>query len=343
MNGDVRPEDAPSPAATADAEHVHEAAVELCHRMPAEPWLDPQWAAMDRQTLGDWLDLQCTSSEGRRYIEAVQRSDEGEDTSKVSLLGWLVNYRSYIQREGGEMSLYRFPEGAGRLCEQLSREIVTPVQTGKILKSVEAKDEGIALWFEGEVHLFDRIVIAIPPKPALCIEWPEDFPEAKLRAWESIGMARTIKICLTFQSRFWDGEWPGRILSDLPCQQVWDAGRNKAAVLNCYIAGDQAESIYSCPDPVQKALRALTEVLPKAQDQFIRGELIDWVKDPFAGGAFPSLRPGSTVDAWPHLRTVWDRIHFAGDHTADWFGFIEGALESAERVTQEIQHAADLA
>ena len=29
-------------------------------------------------------------------------------------------------------------------------------------------------------------------------------------------------------------------------------------------------------------------------------------------------------------------IHFAGEHTALWSGFIEGALESAERATKEI-------
>lgn len=343
MNGDVRPENDPSPAATADAEHVHEAAVDMCQRMPAEPWLDPQWAAMDQQTLGDWLDLQCTSPEGRRYVEAVQRSDEGEDTHRVSLLGWLINYRSYIQREGGEMSLYRFPKGAGALCESIAAELSIPVQAGRVLRSVEAKEEGIALWFEGEVDLFDRVVIALPPKPALRIEWPEDFPEEKLQAWEAIGMARTIKVCLTFKSRFWEGTWPGRLLCDLPCQQVWDGGRDQAAILNCYIAGDRAASIVSSSDPVQTVVRALSEILPGVKDQFVKGELIDWLGDPFSGGAFPSLRPGSTLAAWPHLRTSWDRIHFAGDHTADWFGFIEGALESAERVTQEIHHATHLA
>ncbi|MFO0370474.1 MAG: FAD-dependent oxidoreductase [Armatimonadota bacterium] len=30
------------------------------------------------------------------------------------------------------------------------------------------------------------------------------------------------------------------------------------------------------------------------------------------------------------------RIHFAGEATAAWFGFIEGALESAERVAKEL-------
>jgi monoamine oxidase len=29
-------------------------------------------------------------------------------------------------------------------------------------------------------------------------------------------------------------------------------------------------------------------------------------------------------------------VHFAGEHTAIWTGFIEGALESAERVVGEV-------
>ena len=39
-----------------------------------------------------------------------------------------------------------------------------------------------------------------------------------------------------------------------------------------------------------------------------------------------------------HIAPPEGRIHFAGEHTALWSGFIEGALESAERVISEFKH-----
>jgi len=33
------------------------------------------------------------------------------------------------------------------------------------------------------------------------------------------------------------------------------------------------------------------------------------------------------------------RVHFAGEHTSAWMGWMEGALESAERVAREVMEA----
>jgi len=60
------------------------------------------------------------------------------------------------------------------------------------------------------------------------------------------------------------------------------------------------------------------------------------VSDPYSQGAFTSLAPGAVTKGLPEIAEPWERVHFAGDHTATWTGFIEGALESAERVAAEI-------
>jgi len=36
------------------------------------------------------------------------------------------------------------------------------------------------------------------------------------------------------------------------------------------------------------------------------------------------------------LAAVEGRIHFAGEHTSPWTGWMQGALESARRVVREI-------
>jgi monoamine oxidase len=38
----------------------------------------------------------------------------------------------------------------------------------------------------------------------------------------------------------------------------------------------------------------------------------------------------------PVMRQTEGRVHFAGEHTSLWTAWMNGALESAERVTREI-------
>jgi monoamine oxidase len=41
----------------------------------------------------------------------------------------------------------------------------------------------------------------------------------------------------------------------------------------------------------------------------------------------------------PAMREPDGRVHFAGEHTSLWIAYMNGALESGERVVQEILQA----
>ena len=45
------------------------------------------------------------------------------------------------------------------------------------------------------------------------------------------------------------------------------------------------------------------------------------------------------MSLWPHIARAEGRIHFAGEHTSLWPAFMQGALESGERVAREIHEA----
>jgi len=321
-----------------DAEFVHEDASELCQRIGDRPWEDASLEDLDAATLSDYLDRHSANRAGRWWLEAVQRSDEGDDTKRVGLLGWLVGYRHYLEREPGDMSLYRIPGGGGRLCERMAEGLARPVRLGKPVSRLSQTGNTASLGFEDHEAVFDRVIVTLPPSVLRNLSWSEAFPIAKRRAWEAMGSARAVKVALRFTERFWEGsDWTGRMLADLPFQQIWDGGQNGAAVLNTYVCGDTAEWLARRDDPVQTCLRAVAEVAPVAADLFIAGKLHDWIDDPFSQGAFASLAPGAVFTSLPHLAEPVGRIHFAGESTAKWLGFIEGALESAERVVREIE------
>ena len=47
-------------------------------------------------------------------------------------------------------------------------------------------------------------------------------------------------------------------------------------------------------------------------------------------------RPGQVTAYWQVLRRAHGPLRLAGEHTATWTGYMEGALESGDRVAAEI-------
>ena len=63
---------------------------------------------------------------------------------------------------------------------------------------------------------------------------------------------------------------------------------------------------------------------------------INWMADRWAGGAFAVFYPGQMTSMTADIARPEGRVHFAGEHTSVWSGWMEGALESAERAAKEI-------
>ncbi|MSO98939.1 MAG: FAD-dependent oxidoreductase, partial [Rhodospirillaceae bacterium] len=61
-----------------------------------------------------------------------------------------------------------------------------------------------------------------------------------------------------------------------------------------------------------------------------------WLRDPFAGGDYAIWGPGQVKAFINEVGKPHGRIHFAGEHTGLSNRGMEGAMESAERATQEV-------
>jgi monoamine oxidase len=106
-----------------------------------------------------------------------------------------------------------------------------------------------------------------------------------------------------------------------------------------YICGAAAEAFARRPDPVRLALEDLAVHFPQAKDHFVLGRAFDWTSDPWCLGGFSISPPSYALRHYENSWLVENRLHFAGEHSAEWTGFIEGALDSAERVATEVKLA----
>jgi monoamine oxidase len=319
---------------------VEAAAREMCRNLRLPPWDNGNAADLDPRTLGDFLREHTQSERGLWWVNAKYRSDEGDDPDRIGLLGWLSGYLHYLDRDGDVMSAYRFPGGASRVLEQVLARLRAEPQFNRILTRVRQDATGVTLVFEDGEERVDRVVLTLPPPALERIVFEPALSVPKRCAVEACRMSRAIKIAWEFDRPWWhEVGWGGSMLCDTPLQQTWEGSVGEAPVLNAYICGEEAVRWTQLGDPVRAGIYELSRIFPMASASFRRGWITDWLTDPYARGAFSHLAPGYVLEHMPSIARPEGRVHFAGEHTAMWTGFIEGALESGERVAGEVIEA----
>ena len=84
--------------------------------------------------------------------------------------------------------------------------------------------------------------------------------------------------------------------------------------------------------------RLFHDLAPYIGDQVIGVAHKAWHEDRWAGG-WGWTQPGELHWMLPAMRQVEGRVHFAGEHTSLWIAWMNGAIESGERVAQSASTA----
>lgn len=302
------------------------------------PWENQNQQTQESTTVADVLSEVAQSSRGHWWLSAQIRSDEGDDPERIGMLGWLVGYRHYLDREEDVMSAFRIKGGMDLLTSGMAQRLRGSIHTEKVLRRVEADGKKVILHFDDEREVADHAVLTLPPKALERVVFDPALSREKRCAVEACGMSRVVKVCLEFESAWWrDLPSRGSIHTDGALQQLWDASQGERPVLTAYVCGAESETWVSNPAAIRRAHAELVSTIPSARDaKLISGKVYDWTRDEFALGGFSHLAPGYVLEHMENIAPPEGRIHFAGEHTALWTGFIEGALESAERTAQEI-------
>ncbi|MFW0781200.1 FAD-dependent oxidoreductase [Rossellomorea marisflavi] len=62
----------------------------------------------------------------------------------------------------------------------------------------------------------------------------------------------------------------------------------------------------------------------------------NWSVNPFSAGCFTLFTPGQETDFADYIQHPEGRLHFAGEHTSSFHGWMEGAIESGIRAAYEL-------
>jgi monoamine oxidase len=92
-------------------------------------------------------------------------------------------------------------------------------------------------------------------------------------------------------------------------------------------------------EQIQTSVDLYDQVHPGFKNEFETATTWSWLNDPYARGAYMVTLPGQFRTVVPHLATPVGRIHFAGEHTSPWPGWMQGALHSGLRAAREVNEA----
>jgi monoamine oxidase len=191
----------------------------------------------------------------------------------------------------------------------------------------------------------DHVVCTVPFSVLKHIEVVPPFSPQKTSAIHQLPYTSVAGVFLQFGRKVWRTE-NLYITADADGAIKWVFEHTvyqsgPRGVLEAQATGAEARGLTRMTesDRIRFALEETEKVYPGIREEFERGASKCWDEDPWALGAFAYFRPGEMLPLLPHLGRVEGRVHFAGEHTSRWSGWMQGALESGLRVAREINSA----
>ena len=171
--------------------------------------------------------------------------------------------------------------------------------------------------------------------------------EQKMQAIEEYQLAAAARVYFQTRTAFWREDPLGvlgglkMIGTDTLAERIWNTSPGQPGperMLHAYLLDDHAEVLASVPsqERVNRIRAEISRFLPGLEPHIVASYAKVWREDPFAGGAFAFAQPGQLRWIFPAARRPDNRLHFAGEHTSVSIGWMDGALESGERVATEI-------
>lgn len=290
-------------------------------------------APYDAHTLGSWLRERGASADAAALLAV------GFGTDFSSAAAFLL----HVLNSRGAGTAYSVDGGNDRLPAAFAQRV--DIRYDHPVVAIRQDDRGVDVTVDRpgarQVLHADRVVCCLPCPVIGRILDDARVSDQKRQAIREQNYSHTVKVFLQTRTRFWRrAGLNGFVESDLPIERLTpDPGTDVDArgALAAYPIGPFASVLERADERerVAMALEQAAQMLPDIRGEFEGGFAHCWGLEPWQGGAFALHTPGQ-IRFLDVLAAAEGRIHFAGEHTSPWTGWMQGALESARRVVREI-------
>lgn len=343
---------------------------------PAAPWAHPDAGWLDSVTVAAWLKDHARTAAAAELVRFAVHAVYAVELDQLSMLTLLAYARAaggfmpLFDVEGGAQER-RIVGGAQQLVARVMDRAVrhgadlrldtevtaidwstggapgaarpstgrstSPPASGATTGAVTVRST------TGTVHA-DRAVITVPPALIDRIAFDPVLPGPRTRLQSRMPMGSAAKVHMVWDRPFWrdDGLSGESVTDGGPLRMTFDATSRSGSpgILVGFVLADEAARFAALDPDAQRSTvtTQLRDLFGPAADPPIAISVQDWCAERFSGGCYVGLTtPGTLSRYGTALRASVGPLHWAGTETATaWTGYIDGALQSAERAAAEI-------
>lgn len=253
-----------------------------------------------------------------------------------------------------DLEFYEITGGNDLLPKALFHELQNNIIFNQKVNRIYQKEDRVTVTARdlstGQYHTFDSdyTIVTVPYSVFQFIDvYPyQSFSYKKWKAIRELNYVSSVKIGLEFKSKFWEIAGFGNIITDFPARYTYNPSHGNreegpGVMLASYSWGHNAMLWNSLEEEgrIREALSGLYKIYgEQVYTEYLQGATYSWSQNKFSAGCFTLFTPNQASDFGDAIYLPEGRVHFAGEHTSTFHGWVEGAIESGIRSACEVHY-----
>ncbi|MGH9881375.1 MAG: flavin monoamine oxidase family protein, partial [Pyrinomonadaceae bacterium] len=287
---------------------------------------------LDQYDWWTWLESIGFTEDDLLLRDLQDSTDFGESIRMVSAYAAAAEY--FESSPANEMD-YKMEGGNSRLIHALAARVGgESTLTGMPVQEITQRNGRVKVTAGGKVFVADACICTVPARTLGRIVFDPPLPGLQSAAADKLQYARIIKNSVLFSERFWGAE-DFSLVSDVTSHYYFHSTKDQPGqqgILCSYAIGEKADVLAAQNSKRRNEIitRDLLPLNERAPNLATNIHSYAWQRDKFTQGAYALYRPGQWFTLRPLLGRPHGKILFAGEHLADWQGFMEGAVVTGE-------------
>jgi len=287
---------------------------------------------LDQYDWWTWLKEIGFTEEDLLLRDLQDSTDFGETIRMISAYAAAAEY--FESSPANEMD-YKMEGGNSRLINALGAEVGSAsIHLRLPVEKIVQRGGKVTVTAGGRTFTADACICTVPARVIDKIVFDPPLPRAQSEAAGKLQYARIIKNSVLFRERFWGAE-DFSLVSDVTSHYYFHSTKDqpgKRGILCSYAIGEKADVLAA--QNAQRRTEIITrDLMPlnkRAPDLAANIQSYAWQRDRYTQGAYAFYRPGQWFTLRPILQRPHGQVLFAGEHLAEWQGFMEGAVVTGE-------------
>jgi monoamine oxidase len=304
--------------------------------VPPDRWPSPDVRDFGNQTIGELM-----RSQGASPAAILALTTGYEDDSALDFL------RDAFSHEAAE--LYHIVGGNDLLPRAFAEKLSNEIVYGAPVVRIETTDTGVNATAESaagrRTFSAERLICGLPLPVLRQVHFNPPLSTGKQRAMAELPYGSVTRVYLQSRRRFWEANGCNGFAQplDLP-MEIWNPSHDQPGTRGLqlgylYEAAAREVGAMLEPNRIVYFLDLMDKVFPGARQHFEGGASFSWAEQPFQRGAYSVYQKGDYDKHSPHVGQAEGRVHFCGEHTSPWPGWMQGALYSGLRAAREVAAA----